>query len=73
MSNACSGKMFGLRTKQLEYYESVHATNCNVIRVTETRLNDLYQDHSLFPKCYSFSIHRERILMRHVSIEFKGP
>jgi exonuclease III len=43
----------GLRTKQLERYKNVCSTDCNIICLTETRLNDLCYNHNLFPDCYT--------------------
>jgi hypothetical protein len=38
----------GLRTKQSEFHDKVSATDCNLISLTETWLNDLCLDHNLF-------------------------
>jgi hypothetical protein len=42
----------GLRTKQLEFYDSVASTDYNAVGLTETWLNDSFQDHQLFPTFY---------------------
>jgi hypothetical protein len=43
----------GLRTRQLKFCEKVCSADCNIICLTETWLNDLCSDHSLFPDCYT--------------------
>jgi hypothetical protein len=43
----------GLRTKQLEIYDNVCATDFNIICLTETCLNDSCYDHNLFPNGYT--------------------
>jgi hypothetical protein len=43
----------GLRTKELQVYESVSLTFYNVTCFTKTWLNDSCQDHNLFPKFYT--------------------
>jgi hypothetical protein len=34
-------------------FMAVSSTDCNVICSAETWLNDAYQDHNLFPTCYT--------------------
>jgi hypothetical protein len=41
---------------QLEFHHNVCSTDYNLICLTETRLNDLYLDHNLFPNCYRVSL-----------------
>jgi hypothetical protein len=43
----------GFRTKQLELYENVHSTYCNIICLTETRFNYHCYDHNIFPDWYT--------------------
>jgi hypothetical protein len=38
------------RTKQLEFYYNVVASEFDIICLTETWLNDLYHRHNLFPE-----------------------
>jgi hypothetical protein len=43
----------GLRTKQLEFYDNLCASNFDIIYLSETWLNDLCYNHNLFPNRYT--------------------
>jgi hypothetical protein len=43
----------GLRAKRLEVYDNVCSADRSIICLTETWLNRLCYDHSLFPDCYT--------------------
>jgi hypothetical protein len=50
----------GLRTKQLELYDNVWSTDHNIIRLTDTWLNDMCYDHNLFPDGHTV-FHSDRV------------
>jgi hypothetical protein len=43
----------GLRTKQLEFYDNVCASNFDIICLSETWPNKIIYDHNLFPNRYT--------------------
>jgi exonuclease III len=53
MSRHLLSNVRGLRTKQLEFYDHVCASNFDIICLSETRINDLCYDHNLFPNRYT--------------------